>query len=334
MSRNQSSSRVDICEYRPRDIIVSSGAAPDLFYVVLHGKVEILYQNTSIRVVGEGDVFGMEFFYLQQPYSLTARAFTAARVASYHTDMISDIIYKNPQLTQRLFVSITRQLEVTSQAALERCVLPDRGRDTTAALRQGAVQLQGLQDLPKPAPAFQDIRASVTNQGDRGFHDELLGFFLDESASLLRELESIGESLKLVGIPSDEESHRLNEFAQKLNRLIGGTAAMGFEQFAELSRKTSLLAAQCAQTKEITIRILISNLNLVISVLAECFESIEALEMSKEKIPVLDQRIDICMTALGISEPEIKSQDEIDSIMENHKSTALGESPAVSEKPP
>lgn len=84
------------------------------------------------------------------------------------------------------------------------------------------------------------------------YDDEILGFFIEESRELITELQDLGETLKKVGIPNDAESARLADFAQKLNRLIGGTASMGFAPFTPLSRKTSLLAARCSEIREIT----------------------------------------------------------------------------------
>jgi len=84
--------------------------------------------------------------------------------------------------------------------------------------------------------------------------DEILAYFLEESIELLNDLKALGESLKKVRIPNEEESIKLSEFAQKLNRLIGGTASVGFEMFTPLSRKTSMLAEKCSEIKEITTR--------------------------------------------------------------------------------
>lgn len=147
------------------------------------------------------------------------------------------------------------------------------------------------------------------------YDDEILGFFIEESQELIDDLKQLGDALKKVGIPDDDESARLSEFAQKLNRLIGGTASMGFEQFTPLSRKTSLLAARCAEIKEITIRLLIVNMNNVVSVLDESFGDLDSVKNIEQKIHDIDKRIDICMAAVDLSHPDIKSQDEIDSIL-------------------
>jgi len=140
-----------------------------------------------------------------------------------------------------------------------------------------------------------------------------------ESRELLDELYTLGDSLKLVGIPNDAETAILMEFAQKLNRLIGGTASIGFEGFARLSRKTSLLATKCGEIKGMTLRIIIKNLNLVISVLSNCFNDLESIKAAEEKIPDIELKIDICMTSIGIEEPELKTQEQIDEMFDEMK---------------
>jgi hypothetical protein len=147
------------------------------------------------------------------------------------------------------------------------------------------------------------------------YDDEILGFFIEESQELVGELKNLGETLKKVGIPDAGEAARLSEFAQKLNRLIGGTASMGFQQFTPLSRKTSLLAARCAEIREITIRLLVANMNAVVNVLGESFGNIDSVKNIEKKIQDIEKRIDICMAAVDLDHPDIKSQDEIDGIL-------------------
>lgn len=147
------------------------------------------------------------------------------------------------------------------------------------------------------------------------YDDEILAFFIEESQDLIADLKKLGATLNKVGIPNEEESARLNEFAQKLNRLIGGTAAMGFGAFSPLSRKTSLLAARCSEIKEITIRLLMVNMNAVVNVLDESFSNIDAIKHIEKKLLDIEQRIDICMAAVNLANPDIKSQDEIDALL-------------------
>ncbi len=144
---------------------------------------------------------------------------------------------------------------------------------------------------------------------------DILNFFFEESADLLQDLVELGASLKGVGIPNESEAATLAEFAQKLNRLIGGTASVGFDVFAPLSRKTALLAEKCANIREITIRLLIINLNNVVAHLSECLQDAESIEGGQGKIVEIEKKIDICLSAAGVKAPEVKSQDEIDDIL-------------------
>ena len=113
-------------------------------------------------------------------------------------------------------------------------------------------------------------------------------------------------------VPNEEEIKKLMSFAQKSNRLIGGTASMGFEKFAHLSRKTFLLASKCSKIKGITIGAVISKLNLVINMLSECFNDLETIKKAENKIPDIELKIDICMISVGIEDPELKTQGQID----------------------
>ncbi len=146
------------------------------------------------------------------------------------------------------------------------------------------------------------------------FHDEILSYFLEESAGLLDELGSLGQSLKHVSVPDAQEARLLGEFSQKLNRLIGGTASMGFEQFTSLSRKTSLLAERCAHLQQMPVRILISNMNAAVSLLSDRFRDVNLLKTVEQSASDIELRIDICMAAAGLEPPEIQSQEQIDAL--------------------
>ena len=104
-------------EYKPGEIIVSEGETREVFYVILEGEVEIFQNNKSIRVLKEGDVFGTENFYLKRCCTTTSKTITHSRIASYHTDLIGQIIFTKPQLTEKILNSIIAQLEQTTQVA-------------------------------------------------------------------------------------------------------------------------------------------------------------------------------------------------------------------------
>ncbi len=117
MTATETAKDVFIREYEPREIIVSEGDPNDRFYVILSGNVEILQNRKNIRVLNVGDVFGIENYYLNRVYSTSGISLTHSRIASYHTDMIKEIIFERPQLTSQILSSIMLQLEQTTQVA-------------------------------------------------------------------------------------------------------------------------------------------------------------------------------------------------------------------------
>ncbi len=106
-------------EYKSRELIVAEYDANDRFFVILSGEVEIFQNKKSIRMLKEGDIFGLEYFYLNRPYTTSAMALTATRIATYPTNMIKDIIYNRPQLIEKILQSVMTQLEQTTQIAEE-----------------------------------------------------------------------------------------------------------------------------------------------------------------------------------------------------------------------
>ncbi len=298
MPTDQSVQKVIIKEYAPGEPVIMEDSKNDRFYVVLQGKVEIRHLNKKIRILTDGDVFGIEYYCLDDPYSITATTLTQSRIASYHISMVREIIYDHPRLSHQIMTSLAKQIE-----------------QTTLYLSKVLRTKTSVELIKTSIPEVATIDAE--NGSDKiSFQDDILNSFIKESRELLDELHTIGNSLKLVGIPNDTETERLIEFAQKLNRLIGGTASIGFEGFARLSRKTSLLASKCSEIKGMTIRVIINNLNLVIAVLSECFNDLDSIKAAENKIPDIELKIDICMTSIGIEEPELKTQEQIDEMFD------------------
>jgi len=315
--------KVMMRQYAPHDIIVEEGSSNERFYVIMQGSVEILQADKGIRILKDGDVFGIENYYLQIPYTTTAVARAASRIASYHVSMIHEIIYDHPQLSHQILTSVVRQLEQTTQLSVKH--MPE-----IQTIDFKELVLQGDEDeLEKIFSTIADACAEETGSQTalpeelkiefKDFHDEVLSFFIEESSELIHNVQGIGDMLKLVGIPNDREFDKLQEFVQKLHRLIGGTASMGFDAFSRLSRKTSLLSAECEKCHDVTIRSLISNMNLVVSVLEESFASVETIKTVESRIPALEQHLDMCLMSIGIDNPEIKDQLQIDQIFTDLK---------------
>lgn len=110
---------VNIREYEPNEVIVSEGSANDRFFVILKGNVEISQNKKSIRILKDGDVFGIENYYLERAYTTSASPITKSRIASYDSSLIKEFIYDRPQLIQQILKSVMRQLEQTTQIAEE-----------------------------------------------------------------------------------------------------------------------------------------------------------------------------------------------------------------------
>lgn len=58
-------------------------------------------------------------------------------------------------------------------------------------------------------------------------------------------------------------------------------------------------------------------MNAVVNVLAESFGDIDSVKTIEQKIQDIEKRIDICMAAVNLDHPDIKSQGEIDALL-NH----------------
>ncbi len=315
--------KVIIKQYAPHDLIVEEGASNERFYVVMQGSVEILQADKGMRILKDGDVFGIENYYLQLPYTTTAIARATSRIASYHISMIHEIIYDHPQLSHQILTSVVRQLEQTTKLAekhmptiktidFKKLILQDNENELEeifSSIVEACTEELGEQAAP---PAELKIEF-------KDFHDEVLSYFIEESNELIKEVQGIGDMLRLVGIPNDREFEKLQEFVQKLHRLIGGTSSMGFDAFSHLSRKTSLLSAECTKCHDITIRSLISNMNLVVSVLEKCFASVLTIKAAETHIPALEQHLDMCLKSIGIDDPDIKDQLQIDQIFTDLK---------------
>jgi hypothetical protein len=146
--------------------------------------------------------------------------------------------------------------------------------------------------------------------------NETLTGFLEEAQALLADLKRLGASLRGVDIPNDDEYKRLNELTNKLNRLIGGTASMGFSMFIPVARKVSLLTARSSISRETSIWEVILNLNALISVCSMYYGSLEDIQELELRLDDVEKRIDICMKTLQIEKPmDIKEQGDVDDIM-------------------
>jgi CRP-like cAMP-binding protein len=108
-----------IQEYAPGKIIVSEGETREGLYVILDGSVEIFQNKRSIRVLQDGDVFGLESILLKKCCTVTAQALSPSRIAIYQKKVLEEIISANSQVATQIIKSLVAQLEQTTQAAAE-----------------------------------------------------------------------------------------------------------------------------------------------------------------------------------------------------------------------
>ena len=108
---------VSVREYRPGEIIVKEGDSNRYFYAILQGEVQIYQLDKPIRILSDRDVFGLENFYRGIPYSTTAKATKASRIAAYESECIDDIAFLKPGLVAMLLRSVFLQLEQTTSVA-------------------------------------------------------------------------------------------------------------------------------------------------------------------------------------------------------------------------
>ncbi len=108
---------VSVKEYRPGEVIVREGDSNAFFYAILQGEVQIYQMDKPIRILTDKDVFGLENYYRGIPYSTTAKATKAARIATYKSEYIDDIVYSKPGLVVMILRSVYLQLEQTTSVA-------------------------------------------------------------------------------------------------------------------------------------------------------------------------------------------------------------------------
>jgi len=119
MQQVQAIEAVAVKEYRQGEYIVREGDSCDFFYAVMAGEVQIIQSDKPIRIVHEHDVFGLENYYRERPYSTSAKALKPSRIACYRSDQIDDMVISKPGLISRIIRSAFMQLEQTTAIAQE-----------------------------------------------------------------------------------------------------------------------------------------------------------------------------------------------------------------------
>lgn len=145
--------------------------------------------------------------------------------------------------------------------------------------------------------------------------DDIFSSFYKESKELLSELNALAGQLKGVTIPDEHHMKILMQMLQRLHRLIGGLASIGFSMFSPISRKTSLLAERARTLHGASISDLMKHITVVLTELSVFFITKERLREIEVKAPEIDRRIEACMPYVSVNRLQITTQDEVDDIM-------------------
>ena len=140
-------------------------------------------------------------------------------------------------------------------------------------------------------------------------------YFFEESRELLVQIGRIASGLREVDIPDVHQEADFTQCVQKLHRLIGGMASIGFEMYAPVSHKTSLLAQRCSSNTGYSIK---NSVTAILSIIADFnmyFTSINKVKEIEMLVSLIEQKIDSCMVGFQLQETTINSQSEIDDIM-------------------
>lgn len=115
----EAASAREIREFKDGEVILEEGERNTCFWVILNGAVQLSQDGKAVRTLTDGDIFGLEAHFLDKPSSLRARAAAVSRIAAYGHEVVNDILYSRPQMTERILVSLLGQLEQTTQLARE-----------------------------------------------------------------------------------------------------------------------------------------------------------------------------------------------------------------------
>jgi CRP-like cAMP-binding protein len=238
---------MEVKEYKAGQAVVSEGAPNDHFFVILKGQVEVFQKSKGIRVLKEGDVFGLENFYLDRLYTTEVRTITSARIAAYHTSLIEDIIQNRPQLVERILKSVMAQLEQTTQVAEENIPLESLVDLNERIYHDGEVIIEeGTTGVDIYKLVESEGGLLVTKDGREVGRIIQQGEYFGEMSSLLHQertasVISIGRSVVQV-FPGENLEATLAAYpslAKKVIDTLASRLADANKRIAQISRKDS-----------------------------------------------------------------------------------------------
>ena len=140
-------------------------------------------------------------------------------------------------------------------------------------------------------------------------------YFHEESRQLLAEIGALAAGLRTVDIPNKKEAADFEQCIQKLHRLIGGMASIGFDMYGPVSHKTSIMALRCSDSTGCSIKNIAATIFIIVTDLSMYFSSINKVKDVEVLAPVIEKKIDACMADFHVNKVTINSQNEIDDIM-------------------
>jgi chemotaxis protein histidine kinase CheA len=140
-------------------------------------------------------------------------------------------------------------------------------------------------------------------------------YFFEESRELLDQIGRSATGLRGIDIPDVHQEAEFTQCVQKLHRLIGGMASIGFEMYASVSHKTSLLAQRSSSSTGYPIAQAVEAILTIVTDFNQYFTSINKVKDIEMLVPRIEKKIDSCMAGFDLNKTTINSQSEIDDIM-------------------
>ncbi len=109
---------LQIKQFETGEEILSEGAVPNAFAVVLEGAVGIIQKGQLLRTLQPVDPFGLEAILLQNVVPYTAKAYSHCRIAFYEKKALEQFIEANPRMTRSILTSAIKQLSQTAERAI------------------------------------------------------------------------------------------------------------------------------------------------------------------------------------------------------------------------
>ena len=101
--------------FQPAQIIVTQGTPGQAFYLILHGRVEILRDDVSLGAFGPGDFFGEMSLLDQAPRSATIRAIDQVSCLMLSSWDFKALLERHPSIAIKLLEVLSRRLRVADE---------------------------------------------------------------------------------------------------------------------------------------------------------------------------------------------------------------------------